>query len=121
MADQKIKYKHVYTEYNLNELTLQTPVIAKLAKKHKLQNGECIVFTNRTYKRFRILEKRNGAFWIRAGQIDKTDERGMYLILLDSIEREVADSTSEKILLSISEIRIVGEYFQNKVVKRRRK
>jgi hypothetical protein len=78
--------KEVYDEMDLRGIIAQADFLRKEAKKHHLEHGECVVYTNKKLTRFRLVLRINEATFMCIPEIDNT-KLSVYLNVSEQLAR----------------------------------
>lgn len=72
-------------EVDLRSIIAQTPFLKSLAARHKMTNGDALVFANRAGTRFRLVLQVQKLLMVCVPQIDKTRNLSMFLEISEAL------------------------------------
>ena len=74
-------------ETDLRTINAQAQFLRLRAKEYKLQDGECVIFTNRALTRFRMILRIRDAILLCIPEIDEKSKWSVYLHISEELAR----------------------------------
>ena len=84
-AKKYIRIVSVIDEYDLRMVTSQKTYLEGVARAHKLQHLESVLYTNRSMTRFRMVLRIFDTVFTCAPWIDKTEQHSLYLKISEQL------------------------------------